>query len=454
MTGLQMHRIPDRTFRDLAEGGGGVPAVRQLAAVQYSKHVLLIRQVVESARAVEHEQAAQARHGYGLLAALQNRRRDMVDSVIRHPSVGAWARHTLQALSDPAARGQAVPGQLASLAAAAAVRGGLSCTAEVPVVDGAVLLPSVGRLARPAGAADEGVGIAVSEGRAVVTGGAWSARIPSGGTASGGSDEATGWQELRRLASTSAGERLEILIEDLDPWRMPGSANLGCRLTPAEVRRWQSILDDAWDLLVSHHHAIAAEIAATVTVFTPLAPPPRGQSSATSRETFGSIALSPPADACSLAVTLAHETQHAKLSALLDIVPMVLPDDGTRYYTPWRDDPRPLSGLLQGAYAFLGVADFWRYQRTVTDGGADAIWAETEFARWRDATGLVVDTLTSSARLTSGGEFFVAGMARTLESWADETVSADAAEHARLLAEEHQARWNRTNLPGRSPAAR
>lgn len=77
MTGLQMHRIPDRTFRDLAEGGGGVPAVRQLAAVQYSKHVLLIRQVVESARAVEHEQAAQARHGYGLLAALQNRRRDI-----------------------------------------------------------------------------------------------------------------------------------------------------------------------------------------------------------------------------------------------------------------------------------------------------------------------------------------------------------------------------------------
>ena len=87
MTGLQMHRIPDRTFRDLAEGGGGVLAVRQLAAVQYSKHVLLIRQVVESARAVEHEQAAQARHGYGLLAALQNRRRDVVE--LGHPaSVG------------------------------------------------------------------------------------------------------------------------------------------------------------------------------------------------------------------------------------------------------------------------------------------------------------------------------------------------------------------------------
>jgi HEXXH motif-containing protein len=28
----------------------------------------------------------------------------------------------------------------------------------------------------------------------------------------------------------------------------------------------------------------------------------------------------------------------------------------TPCYAPWRDDPRPRSALLQGSYAFLGVA--------------------------------------------------------------------------------------------------
>jgi hypothetical protein len=40
-----------------------------------------------------------------------------------------------------------------------------------------------------------------------------------------------------------------------------------------------------------------------------------------------------------------------------------MPDDGHRYYVPWRDDPRPISGLLQGAYAYLGVTGFWRTRR-------------------------------------------------------------------------------------------
>jgi len=39
---------------------------------------------------------------------------------------------------------------------------------------------------------------------------------------------------------------------------------------------------------------------------------------------------------------MVHEFQHSKL------------------WAPWRTDPRPLGGLLQGVYAFLGVADTWR----------------------------------------------------------------------------------------------
>lgn len=59
---------------------------------------------------------------------------------------------------------------------------------------------------------------------------------------------------------------------------------------------------------------------------------------------------------------MAHELQQLKRSALLDVAALTEPDD-RRCYAPWRDDPRPVSGLLQGAYAFLGVSSFRRTRR-------------------------------------------------------------------------------------------
>ena len=54
-------------------------------------------------------------------------------------------------------------------------------------------------------------------------------------------------------------------------------------------------------------------------------------------------------DAPALAAALVHEVQHSKLNAVIDIVPLVRPGVGhRRYYAPWRDDPRPPAGLLQG----------------------------------------------------------------------------------------------------------
>jgi uncharacterized protein len=75
--------------------------------------------------------------------------------------------------------------------------------------------------------------------------------------------------------------------------------------------------------------------------------------------------MSAPPDPIIGTVTLTHEIQHVKLGALLDLVTLTLPDDGRRYYAPWRDDPRPLGGLLHGVYAYLGVTEFWRRQRNL-----------------------------------------------------------------------------------------
>jgi uncharacterized protein len=167
------------------------------------------------------------------------------------------------------------------------------------------------------------------------------------------------------------------------------------------------MLRRAWRLLVRWHWTTAEEVAAAVRVLTPLTPPEQGLRSATSTETFGAIGMSTPPDEHALAVSLAHEAQHAKLGALTDVVALTKPDDGSRYYAPWREDPRPVTGLLHGVYAHLGVAGYWRRQR-VHERGDSALRAHTEFARWRDASVLAARTLAASGRLTSEGELFVA----------------------------------------------
>jgi hypothetical protein len=101
---------------------------------------------------------------------------------------------------------------------------------------------------------------------------------------------------------------------------------------------------------------------------------------------------------------------------------------------------------VQGAYAFLGVSAFWRRQRrSVT--GTTRLRADSEFARWREATRRAIETLQSSERLTPDGSDFVRGMARTLDTWRDDPVSREALDLARDEAERHLARWQLVNGP-------
>jgi HEXXH motif-containing protein len=221
---------------------------------------------------------------------------------------------------------------------------------------------------------------------------------------------------------------------------MPAAPNLA---TAANLGHWSSAFQTAWLLLKEHHPGVAAEVAGLIQVIVPLTPPPRGQVSSSSPETCGAIALSEPSDACTLASTLAHEVQHVKLSALLDLIQLTQPDDGRRFYAPWRDDPRPISGLLQGAYAYVGVSGFWRRQRELDH----AIDSHVEFARWREAAAVTADVLRSSGQLTAAGEKFVRGMAATLHAWQSEDVPELARQRAGEEGERHMARWQARNGP-------
>ncbi len=404
-----------------------------LAAAQHSKHALLLRGVLNATRDAGAAQARCARIGSEVLAEVERRDRPVADGVMRYPAVGAWAVRTLLGRRGDDRTPNAAPARLSAVAAAAAIRSGLD--AEVPVlpINGIVSLPSLGAARVDA----ESAVVRSRPDRAEVRWARGGVDIPADAQ-----HDAPGWQGLRRCQT---GE-FTTVIEDLDPFRMPAVNEVAPRLTAAEARRWISSLRQGWQVLTAGHPAIAAEAAAAVSVIVPLRQSAYGHISSSSPETFGAVAMSLPPDPDTCASTLTHELQHLKLCAILDILRLTQPDDGRRYYAPWRSDPRPAAGLLQGAYAYLGVTEFWRVQRLLAAGAAQRR-AEEEFALWRAGTVRTIGTLLSSNLLTPNGTRFVRRMAQAASGWASEPVPAAAQAAAQREAGRHLSQWEAANGP-------
>ncbi|MEU8379823.1 HEXXH motif domain-containing protein [Streptosporangium sp. NPDC048865] len=426
--------VSDETFSALAKGGGGGEAMAELRATQALKNRLLVRALVLEAETAGHPHAALSAQAYDLLAEMETHGRERVEPELCHPAVGAWALRTYLSLrAGTGAKDD--PGRLAALVVAIAVRARIACRVRLAVEGDTVVLPALGSLTVPAGARGvldvtvrpDADGAELDIGRSTV-------RVDP-------LRDGTGWQVLRRLA---VGPGLSLVVDDADPYRWPAGHVTEPRLSDARLEHWASCLRDAWRVLTTHHWTVAAETASGVSVLTPIHAPAFGQNSATSRETFGAVALSEPQHGLGMAATFAHEVQHAKLTALTDTVDLTRPEDGKRYYAPWRNDPRPVNGLLQGAYAYLGVAGFWRRQHG-HEQGARAFRGQVEFARWREAAYRVTGTLMSSGGLNERGEEFVKAMRGTLEGWLDEPVDLAVAAQARHEADQHLTSWRRRN---------
>jgi HEXXH motif-containing protein len=206
-------------------------------------------------------------------------------------------------------------------------------------------------------------------------------------------------------------------------------------------------------VLARDHPRTAAEVAWLIRTVVPLAGEEGSMQSMTTRQTFGSIGLTLPGDDVQAALTLAHEVQHAKLAALMDLVPLYTEPGLADYYAPWRPDPRPLASLLQGLYAHLEVARFWRHRRLAGD-TAEAWQANVEFAKWRAACAEVASSVSSRPGLTSCGCTFVDGMISVLRAWQDDAIPAPVAAQADREIREHKLKWDARHRGARASARR
>lgn len=392
--------LPTDVLHQLAHGYGDAKTIAHLDRFQRSLRILLLAKVFAAADGVGGSRQELVDASISTLKTLDAGHKSALHSVLGHPYTSVWALRCL----DDAQSGRADPedfAHLGSLAAATAIRAGVDTEVEVPVRGGAVYLPTLGRLRVRAGT-ERSVLLRISGGYCDVL-------------------DAPEWQGVRRVALplfSSGG----IALEDTDPFRGCHHWEIASRLPNREASVWTRTIRAAWDLLARDHHSYAPSIAAGLTTIVPLKPSLSGRAvSSTARRAYGAIGAGlPDASASALALLMIHEFQHVKLGAVLDMTDLHDPHDTRLFDAPWRRDPRPLEGLLQGTYAHAGVTDFWRVRRFTAPDPEERAHAAAEFALWLGHTLRATRVLADSGSLTPLGLRFVEALRTTLEGWTSE----------------------------------
>jgi uncharacterized protein len=218
------------------------------------------------------------------------------------------------------------------------------------------------------------------------------------------------WQAVRRFTAAD----MSFTVDDLDPFRDCQAWVPAGRLSAREWQAWQQALTAASRQLAAELPAYASVIQAGLRSVVPMRPAAAGRSqSGTARHAFGAVALALPGRPDMLGELLVHEMQHVKLTALCDLMDLFDPDDATVYQVPWRPDPRPVDGVLNGTYAFLAVGELWRSRSRARGGGQ----ARDRFLECRSQVEYGIETLLNSAALTPTGLRFVQGMDLAVQAW-------------------------------------
>ncbi len=431
------HVLSGKDFRALAAGLGGATAMAQLIEAERSLMRALLSEVYRASTAAPQVPAAVkagVRGAWSVLTVLDREHPKALHAVLAHPYLRAWAVRCLEQLRSaafwPAVQDEACStpglaaglGHLGAIAVAGAIHARVSATARVTVTEGAVHLPTLGRLAIGPGEEvqpDEGAPgwatIDVTADEVAVRFGETRWTMATAGLLSGEADQVVpaddgrlaDWQPVRRLMAPG----LCVILEDTDPYRACHQWPASPRLSSGEVTRWQRLFRGAWHEIQQEHVAYAPALAAGLTTLVPLAAQDGDEAGGTVRRAFGAVAMVRPADFAAFARLLIQEFQYVKLGALFDLYELYEPACDRLFAVPWGEGKHQLERLWQEAYGGLAVTQFWRARHDiVTEREAGAVGHP--FARTRDA----IEILADSGALTPQGAWFVEEMRCSLHS--------------------------------------
>lgn len=446
---ITYHLLPQTAFSAFAEGEGDSAQIELLRDAQISKYMMLLHAISAAADggrgtptlASGRRGLSAFRAGYELLTRVQVASPAAATWLLGLPHLGGWLHDGLIRLD----QGTDVDfGHFACLAAAAAIRGGIGFDLDVPVRDGRIRLPGLGslhvssqdawiRLRCDGECVQAGTGIEIDRRLLVPDDGSAGAVLPQ-------------WSGTPVIQAVADGAAWHVLLETGDPYLDRYTLPMATDLTEGELESWRRAVEAAWELLVRHHRWAADPVASGVSVIVPLTTSSDTDLvSATSQAAFGAIATSWPPDPVTMAETVVHEFQHGKLCALMDLVPLIESGE-ERVYAPWRQDPRPAGGLLQGIYAHLGIVRFWQAQRLAETEPDDILRAQVHFARWGQALDLAIRTLLEAGSLNADGLRFVTVLQARAREAMSGTLPADARQIAAEVALDHQLTWQLRHL--------
>ncbi|MFE9022001.1 HEXXH motif domain-containing protein [Streptomyces sp. NPDC007808] len=441
---LPHHHLPASCLAELLRGEGGPATVDILLGAERSRRLLLLRML---------DDTTDLGPAWDVLSRAQRRAPAVVDDLLMYPQTGMWLATALRRLRGTAPKDKlplkVVLGHFAALASAAALRAGLDFALDVPVWHGRVSLPTLGCAELPAPEPWTTATVRAAGGRAAIETREASVALPDPPNSPG-----PGWHPVRRVAVGPLGHRLNLTLDDTDPFRTYPQPTVPHPVSEQAAARWRKVLGQAWEVLLRELPGTAEAMRRGMLSLTPT---PAGERfrprSVSAGDAFGGMEASEPDDAVQLAATLVHEFQHTKLGGLLHLTPLLTGspgENGELWYAPWRDDPRPIDGLLQGIYAFMGVTGFWRARRA-TAAAPDGL-QHFEFALWRTHVATALDQIRGHARLTPVGAALLDTLRDRCAEWLREPVPEAESALARLCNDYHVARWRAHHLRPPAPA--
>jgi HEXXH motif-containing protein len=133
------------------------------------------------------------------------------------------------------------------------------------------------------------------------------------------------------------------------------------QLTKRHEIRWLAIAIPAWEMIAQVSEPLSKELSLHRVIVPIRVDKPQIALSATSPDvpatSFSSWCSTTP----ELVEMLIHEYHHDKLNMLLSVDPLITGSETAVYPSPWKEQPRPLLGILHGAYVFTGVFQFWSW---------------------------------------------------------------------------------------------
>lgn len=187
---------------------------------------------------------------------------------------------------------------------------------------------------------------------------------------------------------------------------------------------------------------LAVELAEVVSSVAPLQSPhddvyPSGTCSICPRAIFITVAEEPDI----LAELLIHECGHDKLYLLQGEDPLLDPSvpgngwDDALYYSPWKDAPRSLQGILHAAFVFTEVAGFWQWRLEHAAGDSTRCMAARRLKTLCEQLRLAEETLETFGSFTPIGQEVLDELRTRLDALSDaaRTIDGDRTEVMHVL---------------------